>query len=1012
MAPGGSNSALGLGDAGGDGDAYDAGGGGGGAGMTGGQGGKGKDGVTAGGAGGVGGSPNGGDGATDTLGFGSGGGGGAHGYYANQTNLPQYSVTGGNGGAGGAADTIGAGGGGGGAGGHGAAVEISETNPSGALPSYAVVTGGNGGAGGDGSNGARGGNGGSGGTGLGLIDTIVNAQYQSQVSIAGTVSGGNGGDGGANGGAGGNGGAGITVSHYLGYPPLTSLDITGRVTGGNGGAANSNGGVAGLGGAGLEGDALRITMLAGGSISGGMNGDGITRGNALNFTSGGNYLIFTGATSQLSGSVNVGTNAQLWLYGAASLPGGTVIDNAITGGGSIRKDGSDTITITGANTYSGGTILSDGTLKLSGAGTLGDATGTMTIYGGTLDLGGTTQTLSSVNLYGKIQSGNLNAFMVMYGGTVENLGGTAMLGNIEFTTTMLGTNSYSGATFVSGGTLDVRGSITGTSSVDVYDGAKLMGAGIIGAPLTTINSGGTFMPGDGTPGSFTTIKGSLAFQSGAIYQVQIDPSTASYAKVIAEGSLPGTVTINSGAAVNAVFANGSYIAKRYTILTTTDGRTGTFAPTMTSTNLPANFNTTLSYDANNVYLGLALNFVPPPGTGLNRNQQAVGDALVNSFNTNGGISSVYGGMTAAGLTQASGEVATGTQQGGVQLMNQYLSVLTDPTAANRGGLGGGNSGAMGYALERSAITANLPPSIASAYAMTSKAPPLQASTVSPWNVWGTAFGGSNKTSGDAVTVGSHDVRSNAGGFAAGADYRFSPDTRAGFSLAGGATSWSLAGGLGNGRSDVLLAGVYGTHNFGAAYVSGAMSYGNYWTSISRTVSVAGTDTLKADLSAQNFGGRFEGGYRMQMPMAFHVTPYAAVQVQGFRTPSYGETATVGSGAFALNYEARTTTAVRTELGGRIDKSWLATGGSVFNVFGKAAWAHDEVSDPRLNVSFISLPVASFAVNGATPARDLALMTAGAEWRFGNGVSVMAKFDGEFAERSQTYAGTARLRYAW
>ncbi len=358
------------------------------------------------------------------------------------------------------------------------------------------------------------------------------------------------------------------------------------------------------------------------------------------------------------------------------------------------------------------------------------------------------------------------------------------------------------------------------------------------------------------------------------------------------------------------------------------------------------------------------------------------------------------------LTQLSGENGNAVQQGGIQLMNQYLSVLTDPTAADRGGVGGGNGGAMGYAPERS-----LPSSIASAYAAFTKAPAKQASAPR-WNVWGSAFGGSNRTNGDAAVVGSHDVRSNAGGFAVGADYRFSPNTRAGFSLAGGTTSWSLAGGLGDGRSDVLLAGIYGKHNFGAAYISGAASYGNYWTSSSRTVSVVGTDTLRADFNAQNFGGRVEGGYRIAIPAAVNVTPYAAVQVQGFRTPSYGETATAGSAQFALNYDARTTTAVRTELGGRIDKAWLATGGSVFNVFGRAAWAHDEVSDPRLTVNFISLPVASFAVNGATPARDLALMTAGAEWRFGNGVSVMAKFDGEFAERSQTYAGTARLRYAW
>jgi uncharacterized protein with beta-barrel porin domain len=87
-------------------------------------------------------------------------------------------------------------------------------------------------------------------------------------------------------------------------------------------------------------------------------------------------------------------------------------------------------------------------------------------------------------------------------------------------------------------------------------------------------------------------------------------------------------------------------------------------------------------------------------------------------------------------------------------------------------------------------------------------------------------------------------------------------------------------------------------------------------------------------------------------------------------------------------------------------------GSQLSLFGKAAWAHDEISDPTLNVSFIGLPTASFAVNGAPPPHDLALVTGGAEWRLASGVSFLAKFDGEFADRSQTYSGTGRLRYTW
>jgi uncharacterized protein with beta-barrel porin domain len=58
------------------------------------------------------------------------------------------------------------------------------------------------------------------------------------------------------------------------------------------------------------------------------------------------------------------------------------------------------------------------------------------------------------------------------------------------------------------------------------------------------------------------------------------------------------------------------------------------------------------------------------------------------------------------------------------------------------------------------------------------------------------------------------------------------------------------------------------------------------------------------------------------------------------------------------------------------------------------------------------PGARFIVNGATPAKNLALTSAGAELRLINGVSLLGKFDGEFAAHSQTYAGTGTVRYVW
>ncbi|MFI5399417.1 MAG: autotransporter domain-containing protein, partial [Candidatus Binatia bacterium] len=97
---------------------------------------------------------------------------------------------------------------------------------------------------------------------------------------------------------------------------------------------------------------------------------------------------------------------------------------------------------------------------------------------------------------------------------------------------------------------------------------------------------------------------------------------------------------------------------------------------------------------------------------------------------------------------------------------------------------------------------------------------------------------------------------------------------------------------------------------------------------------------------------------------------------------------------------------------RFDQIFAQADGDSIVMFGRAAWAHDWQSNPNLTATFIELPAATFVVDGATPATNLALVTAGTEWRWRNGWSIMAKFDGEFAQGSDIYMGTARVRYLW
>jgi outer membrane autotransporter protein len=232
----------------------------------------------------------------------------------------------------------------------------------------------------------------------------------------------------------------------------------------------------------------------------------------------------------------------------------------------------------------------------------------------------------------------------------------------------------------------------------------------------------------------------------------------------------------------------------------------------------------------------------------------------------------------------------------------------------------------------------------------------------------------------------------------------------GFALAGGGTSWSLSGALGGGKSDMFQAGLYGSTRAGPAYLSAALAYSTHWVSTDRTVTAGLTERLRADFVAHAFGARLESGYRFGA--GFGVTPYAAMQVQGFNTPAYAEHAQSGTGTFALSYDADNKLATRSELGARFDSGHVFDDGTTLTLRSRAAWAHAFNADRSLSATFQTLPGARFPVTGALPADDALLVSAAAELRFAGGWSVAGRFDGEFAGGSHVIAGSGTLRYAW
>jgi autotransporter-associated beta strand protein len=694
------------------------------------------------------------------------------------------------------------------------------------------------------------------------------------------------------------------------------------------------------------------------------------------------------------------------LTGAVGSTGGTI--NGISGTAGVTTT-SGTTTVLGSNGYTGGTTVNGGTLAGSAANAFSAASATTINTGGTLDLGGFAQTINTVNLAGGVlQSGALTGAVTSIGGVVNGIGGSTTLTTTSGTTTVLGTNNYTGATTVNGGTLSVNGSIA-NSAVTVNAGGTLGGNGTIGN--TTIN-GGTLAPGNSI--GTLTIQGNLVLTSAAAYIVEVSPTQADRTNVTGTATLAGTV--------QAVFGPGSYIARTYTILSANGGRSGTFG-SLTTNGLPAGFAASLSYTGTDAILNLTAVLgqqpttpgqQPLPNGALSGNQLGIASTLNNFFNNGGTLPpnflNVFG-LTGSNLTNAltllSGEAATGAQQGAFKLMDQFLGLMLDPFVDGRSGVGGAGGPALGFAPDRP----ELPEEIALAYSKVMKTPVHKAAPVAfeqRWTAWGAGYGGYNKTSGDPAVVGSHDLIARTFGYAAGLDYHVTRDSVVGVALAGGGTNWSLAQGLGGGRSDAFQAGAYAATRSGPAYLAASFAFANHWMSTDRYAAFG--DHLTADFKAQSYGGRVESGYRFGVPVV-GVTPYAAVQAQSFRTPGYSEVDGSGGG-FGLSYNSRTGTDTRSELGSRFDHVAAFNRDAVLTLRARLAWAHDWVSNPTLAAAFQALPGTGFIVNGATPAKDSALASAGAELRLVNGVTLSGKFDGEFASRAQTYAGTGTVRWAW
>jgi fibronectin-binding autotransporter adhesin len=270
----------------------------------------------------------------------------------------------------------------------------------------------------------------------------------------------------------------------------------------------------------------------------------------LALTSGGSLSDSTDVTvtggfdlAGVSDTIDALSGAGSVMLGSATLTvggnnGGGDFSGAISGTGGFTKIGSGTQILSGANTYTGRTLISAGKLQLVGAGRLSDSTD-VTVTG-TFDLNGTSDTVDALSGAGSVTlgSGTLtiggNNGGADFSGAISGAGGLIKTGS--GTQTLSGTNGHTGGTVVAGGTLQAStGDALGApgGNVTINPGATLAVAA--GAFNLTANA---LLVNGGTLSGNLTVGGGAKAQGSGVY----GPVVVSDGGVFSPGASVGTAT--------------------------------------------------------------------------------------------------------------------------------------------------------------------------------------------------------------------------------------------------------------------------------------------------------------------------------------------------------------------------------------------------------------------------------------------------------------------------------------
>lgn len=733
----------------------------------------------------------------------------------------------------------------------------------------------------------------------------------------------------------------------------------------------------------------------------------------------GTRTVLLGRLVNGSGTLNIGNGGAAGILNAAEVNGGSgtatlnfnhnesnyfFTDDSTSGGDTIRITGSTNVNsigsgttyISGNNTYTGSTNISNGKLVVYNGGTLGNNSAV------TVGTGATLESLSDLTI-GSLAGGgtvNLNTgfddYLLTVGGDNTSTVFSGSIINFSFLTktgtgtlTLSGNNTYSGATIINDGLLVVNGSIA-NSGITVNSGGALGGSGTFGS--ITLSSG-TLTPGNSI--GTMNVSGNVNFSGGGVYEVEVD--AAGNTDLI---NATGTATLTNGTVLVRPESGNYNLSTDYTILTAAGGLGGTTFDSISS-NL-AFLTPTLTYDANNVFLNLSRNSSDYASVANTPNQTAVSTTLDRLFlgNDSAGINDILNNLsnlTVQGAQQAydslSGVQHTHSNLIALQSLNQFQGLLlgrlqsSSPTLAN--------NGQIQLAYNDTGTMTDAGTSL------------LGEKSANAGGWWLRGTGSYADIDGTSNASGAYY---KSAGTAAGRDIYVDDALTVGLALGYNRTDASVS--QGSVDVDSYQAALYGkrlfTHNY---YLSGIAGLGYHDFESKRHVTVGlSNTTARADYHAWTSNLAVEIGRLIEVSENTILTPLVGLEYAHVNRADFDE-----KDADEANLKLRRDqqNSLKSVIGTRIAHQWKTQSGYRIQPTAELAWVHELMdNEAQMRAGFAATSLANFQVDGPELDRDRARLALGLDMQMTELTSIQLGYQGEWASSDQRHDLSATFRMVW